>query len=444
MQNKISGQQLTFSIITLFVSLAPLVSLAINETYVPTVSFVAIPLLAYSSILLWQISYDTINPKFLITKNNKERSLKRFLKRFDKGNQKKQAFLKEYDSIIPTETPMHDFGSSKFATIYVKNDPFFKIRNICTLSLENGDISVFIHAIESFFELIEKYLAHEIKEKKDSRFKLYQHIENNLSAIFNKAVGINEKTDFQNKLIETATIFFKKSSEKHLQTHELVTNLLGSQFKFSMKIVENGNVSGAMIFTSTCRYLVQKGIINPPPKNENDFFTIQLPFLSGYINKLGSKAVEINDSDFLYRCLEELGYLGCTGVKNNDVTTGKLALQYIVQLGRESRAKEMKCFWTHCALEPWEHAHERIWWLLSWVATLDKSTHQSWLDIFETGYSRILGFKVKLTSGEKDGKIGFGINETKEKHIEGFTKDGYHKSVDYSDVKELKELELWG
>ncbi len=446
LQNKISGQQLTFSIITLFVSLSPLITLAIDETYVPTISFVAIPLLAYSSILLWQISYDSINPKFLITKNNKERKLKCFLKNFDKENLKKQAFLKEYDSIIPTETPMHDFGSSKFATIFVKDDPFFTIRNICTLSLENGDISVFIQAIESFFELIEKYLDYEVKEKKDSRFKLYQHIEYNLSSIFSKAVGINEKTDFQNKLIETSTIFFKKSSEKYLQTHELVRNLLGAQFKFSMKIVENGNISGAMIFTSTCRYLVQKGIINPPPKkdNEHGFFMTQLPFLSGYIKELGSKAVEINDSDFLYRCLEELGYLGCTGVKNNDFTTGKLALQYIVQLGRESRAKEMKCFWTHCALEPWEHAHERIWWLLSWVATLDKSTHRSWLDIFEIGYSRILGFKVELTSGEKDGKVGFGIKETKEKHIEGFSKDGYHKSVDYSDFKELKELELWG
>ncbi|KOH45351.1 hypothetical protein [Sunxiuqinia dokdonensis] len=443
LQNKISGQQLTFSIITLFVSLAPLITLAINETYVPTVSFIAIPILAYSSILLWQISYDTINPIFLINRNNKERKLKRFLRRFDKANQEKQLFLKKYDSTIPTETPMHDFGSSKFATISVKNDPFFRIRNICILSLENGDISVFIQAIESFFELIEKYLDYELKEKKDSRFKLYQHIENNLSSIFNKAIGTNEKTDFQNKLIETATIFFKKSSEKFLQTHELVRNLLGSQFKFSMKIVENGNISGAMIFTSTCRYLVQNGIINPPPKKENDFFMVHLPFLSGYIKELGSKAVVVNDSDFLYRCLEELGYLGCTGVKNNDVSTGKLALQYIVQLGRESRAKKMKCFWTHCALEPWEHAHERIWWLLSWVATLDESTHRHWLDIFETGYSRILGFKVELSSEEKDGKVGFRIKETNEKYVEGFSSDGYTKNVDYSDFNEIKELKLW-
>lgn len=443
---KISGQQITFSILTLFISLAPLIALAIDETYVPIIGFLSIPLLAYSSILLWQISYDSINPKFLITKNNKKGKLKRFLKRFDKANKKKQQILKKYDLIIPTETPMHDFGSSKFATIYVKNDPFFSIRNICALSLENGDISIFIQAIENFFELIEKYLVYELKEKKDSRFKLYQHIEYNLSSIFNKAVGINEKTDFQNKLIESATIFFKKSSEKYLQTHELVRNLLKSQFNFSMKIVENGNISGAMIFTSTCRYLIQKGIIDPPQTQENEYslFKAQLPFLSGFIKELGSKAVEINDSDFLYRCLEELGYLGCTGVKKNDVTTGKLALQYIVQLGRESRAHEMKCFWTHCALEPWEHAHERIWWLLSWVATLDKTTHRSWLDIFEIGYSRLLGFKVELTSGEKDGKIGFGIKETKEKHIEGFSKDSYYKSVDYSDFKELKELELWG
>lgn len=448
LQNKITGLQLTFSIFTLFISLSPLITLAINENFVPTISFIAIPILAYSSILLWQISYDTVNPRYLISKSNRERKLKSFLDYFDKENQKKQEFLKKYDLIIPTETPMHDFGSSKFATIYVQNDPFFSIRNVCTLSLENSDISVFIYAIENFFKLVENFLELERKEKKDSRFKLYQHIENNLRAIFNKAVGINEKADFQNKLIETATIFFKKSSEKNLQTHELVTKLLGAQFDFSIKIVENGNYSGAMIFTSTCRYIIQKGIIAPPEKNSENYeygmFMTQLPYLSRYIKELGSKAVELNNSDFLYRCLEDLGYLGCTGVKNNDVATGKLALQYIVQLGRESRAKDMKCFWTHCALEPWEHAHERIWWLLSWVATLDKSTHRSWLDIFETGYSRILGYEVELESGEKDGKIGFSIKETKEKHKEGFSKDGYYKTVDYSDFKELKELELWG
>lgn len=448
LQNKITGLQLSFSILTLFVSLSPLITLAIDEYYVPSVSFFAIPILAYSSIFLWQISYDTINPKYLINKSNKGKKLEQFLSSFDKANQKKQEFLKKYDSIIPTETPMHDFGSSKFATIYVKNDPFFTIRNVCTLSSENGDISVFIYSIENFFGLIEKYLDYELIEKKDSRFKLYQHIEYNLRSIFNKVVGLNEKTDFQNKLIETATIFFKKSSEKNLQTHDLVTKLLSAQFDFSMKIVENGNYSGAMIFTSTCRYIIQKGIITPPSKdregNEYGFFMTQLPFLSGYIKELGSKAIELNNSDFLYRCLEDLGYLGCTGVKNNDFATGKLALQYIVQLGRESRAKEMKCFWTHCALEPWEHAHERIWWLLSWVASLDKSTHRSWLDIFEIGYSRILGYKVELTSGEKDGKIGFGIKETKEKHTEGFSKDSYYKTVDYSDFKEVKELELWG
>lgn len=447
LQNKISIQQLFFSIITLFISLLPLITLAINEKIVAAASFISFPLLAYSSILLWQISYDTVNPKLIISRFNTDWNIRCYLKRFNKESIKKQKYLKKYDDRIPAETPMHDLGSSKFATIYVKNDPFFTIRNICALSLENADLSIFIFSVESYFDLIEKYLEIEKEKKIDSRFKLYQHIEYNLSSIFNNVIGENAKGDFQNKLIEVSTIFFKKGCEDNHQTHELIDKLMNAQFNFSMKIIEDGNFSGAKIFTSTCRYMIQKGILNPPIQNDKSdeyfLFNENLPYYANYIKELGSKSIELNNSDFLYRCLEDIGYLGCTGVKNNDYGTGKLALQYIVQLGRESRAKKMRCFWTHCALEPWEHAHERIWWLLSWVGSLDEKEHQAWLDVFEIGYSRILGKKVELSTKKIDNKTTFEINILDEIYTERFSTNSYYKTIDYSNFNELKELTIW-
>ena len=448
LQNKISFQQVIFSIITLFISLSPLITLAINENSVAAVSFISIPILAFSSILLWQISYDTVNPKQIIDRRLSNRRIKSYLKRFNKESVEKQKYLKKYDLIIPAETPMHDFGSSKFATIYVKNDPFFIIRNVCALSLENADLSVFIYSVEKYFELIDSYLEIEKKEEMDSRFKFYQHIEYNLSSIFKSTIGENSKSDFQNKLIEVVTIFLKKISEEKYQTHELIRKLMNAQFDFSIKILENGNYEGARVFSSTCRYMIQRGILNSPgkesPSFEDSMFKAQLPYLANFIKELGSKAIKLDNADFLYRTLEDLGYLGCTGVKNNFKETGELALQYIVQLGRESRARNMKCFWTHCALEPWEHAHERIWWLLSWVGRLDKKYHQGWLDIFEIGYSRILGKKVELSMEEIKGNYKFEIKESDEKYTEGFSKDSYYKTVDYSDFSELKELKIWG
>lgn len=446
--NKISFQQVVFSIITLFISLSPLITLAINEKIVATISFISIPLLAYSSILLWQISYDTVNPKLIIDRRLISWRIKCYLKRFDKESIKKQIYLKNYDYVIPEETPMHDFGSTKFATINVKNDPFFIIRNVCILALENADLSVFIYSIEKYFELIEKTLEIEKTFKIDSRYKLYQHIEYNLSSISKSTIGENSKTDFQNKFIEVVTIFLKKSSEEKYQTHELVSKLLNVQYDFSIKIIETGNFEGARIFSSTCRYMIQKGILNPPEikndKFDRSLFRAQLPNIATFIKGIGSKAIELDNSSLLYRILEDLGYLGCTGVKNNDRDTGEIALQYIVQLGRESRAKNMKCYWSHCALEPWEHAHERIWWFLSWVGRLDEKYHRSWLDIFEIGYSRILGKKVELSINVNDDKYEFSIKELDEKYTERFSKDSYFKIVDYSDFNELKELKIYG
>jgi hypothetical protein len=109
--------------------------------------------------------------------------------------------------------------------------------------------------------------------------------------------------------------------------------------------------------------------------------------LPNVIKTLGQEAIIIRNSDFLYRCLDALGWLGCSAVKNNSRDVGLACLQGLIQLGRESRAANLECFWSNCSLLPFDHAYERIDWMLTWVISITQDKRESWLDYWVEEYN---------------------------------------------------------
>ena len=115
----------------------------------------------------------------------------------------------------------------------------------------------------------------------------------------------------------------------------------------------------------------------------------------------------------------------------------------MVQLGREARANNVKCFDVGCLLDTVEHAEERIGWMLSWVFETQEDDWDMWIKYFEVAYSRLNGVKTRIIIQEKEnGKIGFQVKCSKEPYIESYQEGGYVKKFNYSDFSNIKEFKI--
>lgn len=438
-----SKRQLIYSFVTILLALAPMLSLFIEKEYVPTVSLFIIPILAYMLIFLLILSNEESNPKYLLKRMLRDNAISNFIKRYEKRGKEQIKFLKKLEFSKVNETPMHDFGESKYQTILVKYNPFDFITEVIDLSIKNTDINQFVSILDSFLVLINTIVNHELIVKSDFKFKINKLVNNSFEKVATLISEHPNNKNFQNTFLEKVIVFLKEKALKKEQTKEVYLNMVGSLTIFAKKILETDNRDGALFVVSLNRQLAQKGIYEPPTDEESRFFELHLPAFPAQIKAVGQKAVELKNSDFLYRCLEELGYLGCSAIKSNHYDVGIECLQSLVQLGREARANNVKCFWRHCMLETVDHAEERISWMLSWVKHLDEKSQKQWIESFQTAYSRLRGFKCEVEIVHENGKIGFIFNDTEVPYKESFSKDIYYRTVDYSDFNEIKEFKLY-
>lgn len=192
--------------------------------------------------------------------------------------------------------------------------------------------------------------------------------------------------------------------------------------------------------------------IDPPsvPEGQDQpieitMFHWRLPDLTNHIKRLGSFAIEKNDTEFLYRCLDAFGYLGCSAVKRRNTEVAKACLRALSQLGREVRFKQLECFWDNCPVRPEDHAVERIDWITSWVSQVPEDQRQNWAELLNCAYSRFYGKVFTLEFVKRpDGKVAIGKQLSEQKYIESYVMHAGARDVDYSDFTFLKDLEMHG
>lgn len=442
----ISGRQITFALITLSISLLPLFTLASEPVkQVPQMSALVIPVLGYMLILLFVVVSEETNPEYLLKEKLKPKEVTQFLKNYKQTSNKHAKKLEKLDFSRPEEKPMHDFKDSKYQSIIVKNNPLNFTINLLAIAVKEADHEVFEYAIKYYLKLSFKIEHHKItKSDSDFKFKINDLLVNSFERLVSIISTDADKKELQNRLLENFGWFIKIKATKKLQTENIYLQMIQILNSFAIEILEKGNYDGALYMISLNRQLGQKGISEPLDKTKFDkvMFGENLKFYASGIKRIGQKAIELGNSDFLYRCLEELGYLGITAIKNDHQPVGVRALHSLVQLGREARANDVKCFWEGCLLDSIDHTKERMWWMLSHTASLDDESQKRWIDLFEKAYSRIYGVVVEITFEKKGRDTYFQIKPTEQKHTEGYIKDAYSKDFDYSDFSDTKEFKL--
>jgi hypothetical protein len=171
-------------------------------------------------------------------------------------------------------------------------------------------------------------------------------------------------------------------------------------------------------------------------RTEDVIDTYDLAAYASAVQDVGDVAIDAEDANTLWQCLETLGWIGCSAVRADSSEIAHRAAGGLVQLGRLARHAQLECHWNRCALTPYQHAVERLQWLLSWIPRTENPDR--WLDLFDQAFSRLIGRRYEFEySGEK---ITHTVGE--EAWVEGFSADGGSRRLDYSDHAMLKQQAL--
>lgn len=438
----VSIKQLGFSYLTILIALTPLFTLFFNKNFVPIVSLFSIPILAYFTILLWIISKEESDPEILINRKFSSRRLNKFLIKFEKKNIATVREQEQFNFSKADETPMHSFIRAEYSPQILSDDPFYYANNVIAIALSNADLEVYEIVLDKFLKVIDIFLADERLKKRPLLFSVQKLIKNSFESLTHSTLNLTKSDIIHNRFLLKISIYLKGKALTHLQIQEPFVGMTSSLTEFAKEVSQKRNFEGVILVLSLFRELAQKGIYDSPQENSR-MFENHLGVFPQQIKLIGQEAVKLNDSNILYRCLEELGYLGCSAIKNNQYHVGIECLDSLVQLGREVRASKMKCFWTRCSLEPIDHADERIWWMLSWVWRLEKGKQARWINSFETAYSRLRGYKRGIELIVENDEPTFKFNDSKEPHIESFLQERYSGEMNYSNFDNIKELKLY-
>lgn len=165
--------------------------------------------------------------------------------------------------------------------------------------------------------------------------------------------------------------------------------------------------------------------------------------LAGYTSRvigLGETAIELSDSEALYRCLETLAWIGCSAVRYDGTETGRRTAEALVQLGRRARAEDIDCFWDRCARTPYDHTVEHLSWMVSWIPR--SVNGRARLGVLGRAASRLQGVKMTLDLDDSTDPPTVTVAKSPSPHKESVEDHGVRRTYDYSDDTMVDEFQL--
>ena len=406
-----------------------------------------LPLVAFSSIILALIARRCADPLRRADALVAEKRFMKFRKRIGVA-----AFLEmqRSEDIKLTSvhvTPMHEWDY-KMPPVIDFFDPFESVLALASAAAANGDAQVVDKAVTAMVRLVAMSFNKEPLDlgngiEADYRvFGLIQeHARDRLYQTIRISLEIDKTQRFAKGLGSILARQIREEAAAERVNSDLSRALMNCLSYFGEETYKRGSSGIAMRTLIVARECAEKGISMTPP-DEDILFDHGLTLYSSVMHQLAEAALDKKDSEFLYRCMETLGFLGCSAVKADKRELGVACVQALVQISRKSRHLKLECFWTRCGMLPWQHARERIQWMLTWVARLPAGQRDSWIEVFSEAYSRIEGYTRLIVLTTKDDKPFFRIDQSDKPHKITYM-DEATVTYDYSDESMLRELQLY-
>lgn len=438
-----------YSIILLAFVLLPLMTLVIAPRWTGLVALTFLPVVAYASILLGILaSQESRGTRLLKSKAS--------LKRFEKFL---PILATDYDRVIyeqeqqrlssQQDTPIHELRSKPIPPPLRENDPVYFSTNLAFAALINNDLNTFdltIQRIIQFYSVLEKY---KLLIDRVEVYKVSSALQANISGAIERIIQFTTSNDksssFMIRLQEQFAHFVRSQAKNKQQQSISTRDVCGFMVVLGKNLLERNLYDSALLSIIVAREAAQKGI-DDPPKDEL-LFEANLDFFVRQITEMGKKTVQLRNTDFLYRCLDALCWLGCSAVRKKQYPVTLRCLEGLVQLGRESRAEDLRCFWSRCALRPEDHAEQRLKWISTWIASStgtppDRTQEPFALKALAEAYSRFFGKECKAKLFERDGKCGVKIEKSDKPYRISFTEGAHIRTIDYFDPKMTDEFDM--
>jgi hypothetical protein len=327
-------------------------------------------------------------------------------------------------------------------------DPFDSAHALASAAAANGDGQVFDEAAEAIVKMVEmainkKSLVLDGGFKADYKvLKLVaDHARDRLIQLVRMTLDIDKTDRYAKGLGDVLGGHLRTEAANSRQTQDFARGLMKSLCFLAVETYKRGWRTSAMRTLIVARECANKGISHPP-KGEDVFFDHELILYPLTMYELADAALDQKDAEFLYRCMETIGYLGCSAVKADKRDLGRQCAQSLVQISRRSRHLKMECFWARCGMLPWQHARERVEWMLTWVARLPTDAQQAWLDTFSEAYSRIDGKTLTIILTQENEKPFLQFKRSERSHTMTYM-DKHTVTYDYSDESMLRDLQLY-
>ena len=338
--------------------------------------------------------------------------------------------------------PLHEF-SRRTPPPSELADPYAFAASILAIAIERSDVYVLDHVLRMLLEACD--YAEGYRDLNDHKLEhpvdaiVRQYTVSVLDQIARRVRNQDRSTASCTKFLDVAGDYIRRASALGGQGNELRRSVLEMMTATSEHLLNEGLRDEALTTIVVAREAVQKGLDSP--NTGQDFF---FDTLTAYVvapKVLGLAAIDIGRTEFMYRCLDALGWLGCSALQLNNVTIGIECLQGLIQLGRKARAEKLACFWDSCGLSPYDHALERVEWMLSWVFKLSPEEKERWLRVFGEAISRLKGRTTTVTLDSD--KPEYTLHESKEPYKISIMDGRRSAEIDFSDPNCLKEFRLY-
>jgi len=447
-QRGLSSNLLLGCLCVLICGMSPAMSLVFFPRYVGIISIAALPLIALFSVGLVGLAKWEASPSALIRHLRGKRRQRRALRKFGSEIKENKSIWENYELISIKDMPMHEWNWIPLPPVHW-SDPFSTLGTIGCMAAKGGKVDSLVQVTDTLLNALDLG-AILLKKRKDVPREVLSIIKSQLEKLVIAAETADETGYASARFLDACAAYLGRKSTEKWPSADLCFFVAALMVKMGERWLKKGHPSIAKTPLIVVRLLCLKGVDRSLKEDQSLdhvdslFWVHNINGLAQMLKPLGSHAIEVGASDYLYRVFDAYGWLGCSCVKANERDIAATCIRALAQLGREARSKKLECHSERCAIRPEDHAKERIEWITSWILQAPEQTKKGWLELCSQGLSRLTGNVVKLGFSEREGKPIIEFGNSEEPHKEMFDSNGVCRELDYSEHDMLKDFELYG
>jgi hypothetical protein len=440
------------SVILLILSILPIGLSILYPDYKIHISFGSIPIVITGSVFLNILVARESSGKTILNKYASLKKLDKFLpKLVDKIDKILTEDKENYESSL-ADIPMHEWHNQPLNITMFDDDPIDMLVKLSFISIVNNDSSTFADITKRIVDYTEYLHKYDIQKTISKDYDVQRYIKEYMNDSINIVIKYSQQHDntflYTRKLLNVLIEKIIELAKSQKQDSTLSYILISHINNISIELIQNKLYKDALKTVIASRKIIQMGIDNPRKDSEDNqkndiYFTNSLDIYFSSIKILGEKAIECENSDFLYRCLDSLGWVGCSAARKEIFPALESCLHNLVQLGRLARKYNLNCFDSHCALTPFDHTLERIQWIASWLLgdeLIEKSEYE--VQLIAEAVSRLRGYKTSITI-DLNSNPKYKIEVTNEPHIVTSNDNGTIRKLNYADVNMISNFQLF-